>query len=146
MTEPMLAYLQPTQHSGAAFMRRGLQGPVVMLNLLRFRDLADYRADPQLAPATPISGAQAFERYVQHTLPFLQASGGEMLLLAEAGPWLIGPQDEHWHQALLIRQHSVEAFMAFAQHGPYLAGLGHRTAALADSRLLPLSALPLPIP
>ena len=28
--------------------------------------------------------------------------------------------------------------MAFAEHEAYLAGLGHRTAALADSRLLPL--------
>ncbi|KAF1015501.1 MAG: hypothetical protein GAK31_00975 [Stenotrophomonas maltophilia] len=144
MAEPTPCYLQPTQQSGAAFVRRGLQGPVVMLNLLRFRDVADYRADPQLAPAQPMSGAQAFERYVQHTLPFLHASGGEILLLADAGPWLIGPEGEHWHQALLIRQHSVEAFMALAQHAPYLAGLGHRTAALADSRLLPLSGRALP--
>jgi hypothetical protein len=34
--------------------------------------------------------------------------------------------------------------MAFAGHPAYLAGLGHRTAALEDSRLLPLTALPRP--
>lgn len=41
-------------------------------------------------------------------------------------------------RALLIRQKSVEAFLAFAGHEGYLAGLGHRAAALEDSRLLPL--------
>jgi hypothetical protein len=34
--------------------------------------------------------------------------------------------------------------MAFAGHAGYLAGLGHRTAALEDSRLLPLAELPMP--
>jgi hypothetical protein len=39
---------------------------------------------------------------------------------------------------MLVRQGSVQAFMAFATHAPYLAGLGHRTAAVEDSRLAPL--------
>jgi hypothetical protein len=34
--------------------------------------------------------------------------------------------------------------MAFAAHDAYLAGLGHRTAAVEDSRLLPLVHAPLP--
>jgi hypothetical protein len=40
---------------------------------------------------------------------------------------------------MLVRQNSVAAFMAFAGDG-LLAGLGHRTAAIEDSRLLPLVA------
>ena len=34
--------------------------------------------------------------------------------------------------------------MAFARDEAYLAGIGHRTAAVEDSRLLPLALLPLP--
>ena len=45
---------------------------------------------------------------------------------------------------MLVRQTSVAAFLAFASHGAYLAGLGHRAAALEDSRLLPLAELPFP--
>ncbi len=41
--------------------------------------------------------------------------------------------------AMLIRQASPAAFVGFASHPAYLAGLGHRTAALQDARLLPLS-------
>lgn len=41
---------------------------------------------------------------------------------------------------MVVRQNSVAAFMAFAGDPAYLAGLGHRTAAIEDSRLLPLVA------
>ena len=39
---------------------------------------------------------------------------------------------------MLVRQSSVGAFMAFASDPKYMAGIGHRIAALEDSRLLPL--------
>jgi len=135
-------YLEPTQEAGRAFWQRGIAGPVVMLNLLRFRKVADYSAYPDLAPEAPISGEMAFDRYVAHTLPYLKESGGEILFLGEGGGFLIGPPEEHWDRAMLVRQSSVQAFMAFANHAGYLLGLGHRTAALEDSRLLPLAELP----
>jgi len=85
----------------------------------------------------------AFDRYVAHTLPHLQDSGGALLFLGVGGAFLIGPAGERWDRAMLVRQSSVQSFMAFASHAGYLAGLGHRTAALEDSRLLPLTELPL---
>jgi hypothetical protein len=63
--------------------------------------------------------------------------------VGEGGPLLIGPEGERWDRMLLVRQKSVEAFMAFAKDEAYLGGVGHRTAALADARLLPLIDLPL---
>ncbi|RUL72250.1 DUF1330 domain-containing protein [Dyella choica] len=137
----MSSYLEPTWEAGRAFMARPWQGSVVMLNLLRFRAVADYSATPELAPAEAISGAQAFQRYIELTLPYLRESGGELLWLGDGGHFLIGPPDERWDMAMLVRQHSVASFMAFASHQAYLAGIGHRTAALEDSRLLPLTSI-----
>jgi hypothetical protein len=131
-------HLEPTQESGRAFITRQIVGNVVMLNLLRFRETADYSATPDLAPPTPISGAAAFQRYIDHTLPHLRETGGDVLFLGEGGRFLIGPESERWDMAMLIRQQSVHSFLSFASHEAYLAGIGHRTAALADSRLLPL--------
>jgi uncharacterized protein (DUF1330 family) len=142
----MQTYLEPTQESGRALFMRGIPGEVVMLNLLRLREVADYSASPELAPGQPISGAEAYDRYIAHTLPYLAESGGEVLFLGDGGPFLIGPEGERWDRAMLVRQRSVEAFMAFAAHDGYLAGLGHRTAAVADSRLLPLVQAPVPLP
>ncbi len=45
---------------------------------------------------------------------------------------------------MLISQASVGDFFAFAADAGYLAGIGHRTAALEDSRLLPVVARTLP--
>jgi hypothetical protein len=142
MTEA-ICYFEPTHESGRAFVRREIRGEVVMLNLLRFREVADYSASPALAPEAPISGAEAYDRYIAHTLPHLRRSSGDLLFLGEGGQFLIGPQGERWDRALLVRQKSVEAFMAFATDEGYLAGIGHRTAAVADTRLLPLAGLPL---
>ncbi|MPS26190.1 MAG: DUF1330 domain-containing protein [Alcaligenaceae bacterium] len=139
-TQP-IRYLEPTQQSGRAFVMRKMQGNVVMLNLLRFREIADYTANPELAPKAPISGAQAFDRYIHHTLPFLRASGGDLLFLGTGGPLLIGPENERWDLAMMVRQGSVESFLDFANNAAYLAGMGHRTAAIEDARLLPLTQI-----
>jgi hypothetical protein len=140
----MQTYLEPTQEAGRALFMRGIKGEVVMLNLLRLRQVADYTANPELAPAHPISGAEAYDRYIAHTLPYLTESGGALLFLGEGGPFLIGPEGERWDRAMLVKQSSVHAFLAFAGHDAYLAGLGHRTAAVEDSRLLPLVENPIP--
>ena len=131
-------FFEPTQEAGAALFRRNITGEVVMLNLLRFRGVADYSATPELAPDEPISGRVAYQKYIDFTLPFLQKTGGDLIFLGEGGNFLIGPWDERWDLMMLVRQTSLADFMAFAADEGYLAGMGHRTAALEDSRLLPL--------
>jgi uncharacterized protein (DUF1330 family) len=131
-------YLEPTMEAGRAFMSRGIAGSVVMLSLLRFREIADYSQSPELSPATPISGSEAYQKYIAHTLPCLKQSGGELLFIGNGGAFLIGPSDERWDMAMLVRQSSPDSFVAFNSNAAYLAGLGHRRAALEDSRLLPL--------
>ena len=133
-------YLEVSQAAGAALVARQIAGPVTMVNLLRFREVADYSQSPELTPPAPISGAAAFDQYIDHTLPLLEQSGGELMFLGVGGTYLIGPTEERWDLVMLVRQNSLADFMAFASNPAYLAGLGHRTAALEDSRLLPTIA------
>ena len=135
MTE---SFLEVTQEAGAALFSRRIEGPVVMLNLLRFRPTADYSLHPELRPPERISGKEAYQRYMDHTRPYLEESGGEVVFLGAGGAYLIGPSEERWDMVILVRQKSLESFLAFSSNEGYLAGLGHRTAALADSRLLPV--------
>jgi hypothetical protein len=131
-------FLEPTQESGAALFRRNISGTVVMLNMLRFKEEADYSATPELKPEKPIAGREAFQKYIDHTMPFLKESGGELLLLGSGGQFFIGPEDEQWDVVMLVKQSSLASFMEFATNADYLAGIGHRTAAIIDSRLLPI--------
>lgn len=131
-------YIFPTQKNGMSLFKRQLQGEVIMLNLLRFREIADYSAFPEQAPIMSISGKEAFQLYIDHTLPFLQATGGDILLLAKAGEFFIGPSDEYWDAVMLVKQKSIASFMSFAENQECMKGNLHRTAALLDSRLLPM--------
>jgi hypothetical protein len=135
-----MVFLHPTQEAGRQFLMSGRAGPILMLNLIRLRTVADYTADPNLAPPEPVSGRQAYDRYVAHTLPFLTRSGGGLEMMAAGGNWLVGPDNERWDIAMLVRQKDMATFLAFEQNEAYLAGIGHRTAAAEDTRLLPLTA------
>jgi len=137
-------YLEPYDESARRFFERDIKGPLTMLNLLRFRDVADYSPFPQLAPPEPISGREAYDRYVRHTIPFLNASGGSLEFFGTGGHNFVGPAEERWDLVMLVRQASVNGFLAFASNEDYLAGIGHRTAASEDSRILPIVDRPLP--
>ncbi|GKY89070.1 hypothetical protein [Sinisalibacter aestuarii] len=135
-----MTHIAPTESSAAALIARGMDSPATMLNLLKFRDIADYSHAPDLAPARPISGAAAYGIYEAAIAPLLKASGGEVLFAGEGGAWFIGPEAERWDRVLLVRQTSIASFLAFAQDSRAQAAGHHRTAALEDSRLLPLTA------
>lgn len=100
-------FLEVSQEAGAALFARNISGEVLMLNLLRFRKVADYSANPELMPGKPISGAEAYQKYIDHTLPFLQKSGGDLVFLGKGGKYLIGPQDEQWDLILLVRRNRL---------------------------------------
>lgn len=134
-------FLSPTREAVESFTSRPMSGELVMLNLLRFREVADYSAHPDLAPETPISGREAYALYIAHAVPLLKATGGNVLFIGEGSSFLIGPPEERWDRVALVNHRSIQDFMAFATDKDYLVVAGHRVAALADSRLLPLENL-----
>lgn len=136
-------YLDPSDDSIRALLDRDMSSPIVMLNLLRLRAIADYWSHPDLAPGSPITGKQAYQKYIEQTKPHLAASGGSIVLLGDDGQLFIGPSDEKWDVVMLVQQASLQDFFSFAGNDAYLAGMGHRIAAVEDARLLPVS-LPSP--
>jgi uncharacterized protein (DUF1330 family) len=108
--------------------------PVVMLNLLRFKDRADGIDDG-------VSGREAYERYAEATAPFLERVGGRLLLAADAEQMVIGPDALEWDMALMVEYPSRQRFLEMAMDGDYLRVHEHRAAALADSRLIACSPL-----
>ena len=96
-------FTEVLQEAGAALFARNIPGEVVMLNMLRFRNKADYSANPELMPSAPISAAKAYQRYIDCTSPFLKESGGDLVFLGEGGKYLIGPQEDQWDLVMLVR-------------------------------------------
>lgn len=111
----------------------GLPGntPIVMLNLLKFKPIADYGDG-----AATYSGRQAYKLYAEQALGKLAAIGAAVLFLGEAKGSLIAPPDEQWDEILLVRYPSIEAFIGMLAAADYREAAKHRTAALEDSRLI----------
>jgi uncharacterized protein (DUF1330 family) len=129
--------VEPTEAQLAVVGELGADRPVVMLNLLRFRDVADYEDHPDLAPDSPISGAEAYQRYGQAAQVHLGEVGASVEYFASCGPTVIGPEGERWDMVLLVRYPDPGAFLAMVAKPEYQALAGHRAAALVDSRLVP---------
>jgi uncharacterized protein (DUF1330 family) len=107
------------------------EGPVVMINLLRFKAVAD-----GIDAADGISGAEAYARYGAAAQRFLDAVGGKLLLAVAATESVIGPEEGEWDLVLAVRYPSRQAFLQMVSDPGYLAIHAHRAAALADSRLI----------
>jgi len=107
--------------------------PVVMINLLRFREWANYPAGMETEKLT---GKQAYDRYGRHVLPFLMAVGGRPIWRGQASCMVIAAAGERWDEAILVQYPSRSAFERMIRNPDYQAGLVHRTAGLEETRLI----------
>ena len=58
-------YISVTPEAGKKFFQQQIQGPVVMLNLLKFRATADYTNLAELKSTKEISGEEAYQLYME---------------------------------------------------------------------------------
>ena len=121
-------------------------GPVVMLNLIRYNEQAQYGDRPNEAPC---SGQEAYlQRYAPAFSQIAAAegvSGVEVLYLGSVAASLAALPDEHWDNIVLVKYPSFAAFQAITESPRYEAEAApHRRAALADWRLFATAPLSLP--
>lgn len=128
-------YIWPSDKQWASIQNQIVSGgSVTMLNLLKYRDTADYSGHPE---EKPCSGREAYERYRQHAVPLVEAYGGRVLFAGAGLPTIIGPTEKTWDEVLLAEYPSIKAFVDMAGSEKYQEFAYHRTAAIEDSRLIP---------
>lgn len=79
-------------------------GPVVMINLLKFKQPG---------------GREAFGRYGQVSGPLILRQQGEVVYAGEAGPVIAGGQD--WDMVILVRFPDIDHFIGLAGDPVYQA-------------------------
>lgn len=110
------SFINPSPDNIAALREMQLEGPVVMLNLLRFR---------------PDGGAEQYERYAAAAIPFLARAGAELRYLGDGAATVIGA--DHWDEVLLVEYPDIQAFFDMTSDPEYPSNL--RAEGLLDSRL-----------
>jgi hypothetical protein len=115
--------------------------PVFMINLLRFREQADYGGRKDFAPCT---GREAyFARYLPAFNETASPCGAtELVFGGNVVGSVVGPLDEVWDGIGLVRYPGIDVFQKLIADSAYLAQAEpHRAAALADWRLYAATSL-----
>ena len=133
------AYIDPDRAAWEAFKALPRDKPIQMLNLIRLREQAAY---PEGHPdhGKPISGAAAYREYGRTIAPHLGKLNGRQVWAGKPQVMVTGPGAEAWDLAFIVEYPSTQAFIDMVRDPDYRANVvPHRTAAVADSRLLCLA-------
>lgn len=122
----------PTDEQVQAFAGMDWDGPVNMLNLLKFRAQADYGGRDE-----PVrTGQEAYATYIQHASKCVQGVGGKQLYAGLPQAVLIGDEAEDWDMVLIVQYPSPAALLQMINDPAYQAIAYHRGAALQRSALV----------
>jgi len=113
----------------ASFAANANEGPVVMINMLKFREKSlDGNG----------TGAEAYARYGALASPFVERHGGEMIWLGEAREHLIGDTTYDWDSILLVRWPTRQNLLDLTEDEGYQKIAHHRKNGLKRTMLIAL--------
>ena len=130
-----MPHIDPSRENWEAFKALPRETPISMLNLIKFRELADYPPDhPNHGKG--LSGREAYAIYGTAFQAMVADDGAAMVWQAPLVCVVTGPPGE-WDEAFVMGYPDSGTFMAMVKNPRYVAeALPHRTAAVADSRLI----------
>ena len=97
--------------------------PVVMVNLLRFKDKAD-------APDEGLSGAEAYQRYGAQMIQWITSQGGRLIWSGRVDSMVIGDTEERFDTIALVEYPSRAEFLRIVSDPRVAEYSVHRTAGL----------------
>ncbi|WP_282169194.1 DUF1330 domain-containing protein [Ruegeria atlantica] len=131
----MTNFVDPDRAQFEAFKDLDRDHPIEMLNLVKFRDAAEYPAGHKLVDAG-LTGAQAYGKYGSETAPIIARLGASILWRGVFQTTLIGPQNENWDAVFIARYPTAHAFLEMVTDPVYQMAMVHRQAAVETSRLM----------
>ncbi|MDH3759074.1 MAG: DUF1330 domain-containing protein [Gammaproteobacteria bacterium] len=126
----MSNYIDPERDQFEAFKALPRDEPIMMINLLRFRERAAYEDGREA------TGAEAYEAYGRDSAPVFHRVGGEIIWRGRPQVMLIGPEDKRWDLIFIARYPTAGAFLEMVTDPQYQEAVKHRQAAVLDSRLI----------
>lgn len=128
-------YVDPTRENFNAFKALPRDTPIEMLNLVRYRDRAQYPEGHSHATRN-LTGEQAYAEYGRTSGPIFTRVGGKTIWRGKMEAILTGPANEHWDTAFIARYPNAGAFLAMVTDADYKLAVVHRQAAVLTSRLI----------
>jgi uncharacterized protein (DUF1330 family) len=126
--------LNPEKEQLRRLIEGGLAGPLQFVNLLAYRETAEYPSDHERA-GDGLSGGEAYALYAEVALEQVLKRGGHVVSYAEVELTLVGA-DDGWDQIAVREYPTVDAFLDMIADPDYQAALVHREAGLARTGLV----------
>jgi len=124
-----MEHVQSDPEALAALASGPLDEPVVMLNLLKYRETA-----AQGFGVDGLTGREAYSKYGKAFAELNPRFGGEPIWMGRGKHSIIG--SEEWDVVILVRYPTRQHFIDMVNDPDYQAIAPIRAAALADSRLV----------
>lgn len=119
--------VNPNADQMAGFMDSSVEGPIAMVNLLKFKEKAEYSDERE----TNLSGVEAYGIYARGVAKTLAMVGGKMLFFGNVSRLMLGEVEELWDQVAIAQYPSRAAMLEMMQLPEYQAIHIHRDAGLA---------------
>lgn len=135
----MTSFVDPSRENWQRFKDLPRDRPIQMLNLIKFRDLADY---PEGHPhhGKGLTGREAYALYKAGFQRVVAGDGAKMVWAPLMECVVTGPEGE-WDEIFVMGYPNSGVFMAMVRNEEYVRDVvPHRTAAVADSRLIRFGA------
>lgn len=129
------SFIDPSPANFAAFKALPRDEPIHMLNLLRYRELAEYPEGHE-HHGKGWSGRRAYEEYGKTSGPIFQRVGGSIVWRGAFQTVVTGPEDMNWDDGFVAQYPGSAAFFEMIKDPDYQLAVVNRTAALVDSRLV----------
>ena len=133
--EPDRIHIDPSAHNWKAFKDLPRDTPIHMLNLLLYRQLADYPEGHE-HHGKGWTGKRAYEEYGATSGPIFQRVGGTVVWRGAFETMVTGPDVREWHDGFVAFYPNAGAFLEMVTDPDYQIAVQNRSAALLDSRLM----------
>ena len=117
----------PNEEQIKGFMAPGHDGPIYMLNLLKFKEKAEYEDGRE----TDLTGEQAYGIYAAEVEAHLAKVGGRAVIGGQVTGLRLGMVEELWDAVAIAMYPSRKAMFTMATDPDYAQSAVHRTAGLA---------------
>ena len=118
--------VMPNDDQMAEFLESGNDEPIYMVNLLKFKDKAEYPDKRE----TDLSGKEAYAIYSKEVQHHLDKVGAKGIFGAEVKRLMLGEVEELWDSVAIAKYPNRKAMLDMISDPDYIKSAQHRVAGL----------------
>jgi uncharacterized protein (DUF1330 family) len=118
--------VKPNDEQMAGFLEGDIDSPIEMVNLLKFKDKAEYED----GRATEMTGEEAYAIYAMEVQEHLKKVGGKSIFFGTVERLMLGEVEELWDWVAIAKYPSRKAMLKMISDPDYQESEKHRSAGL----------------